>query len=193
MAKKRTAKVKRGTKETSIDLRLDLDGKPGFEGRTPIPFLNHMLDLLAAHGGFALSVKAAGDVDVDDHHLVEDLGICLGQALKEALGDKRGIQRYGQAVIPMDEVVVLAAVDLEAGVRRGAADADEPLGQPDLIASRVRDAIPARGGITADGIVCATGLSEGDVSAALARLVDDGLLAFGHAGWCLTDRGRRGR
>lgn len=108
----------------------------------------------------------------------------------------RGCHRMivaGEAQLAAGIEDVLAAVDLEAGVRRGAADADEPLGQPDLIASRVRDAIPARGGITADGIVCATGLSEGDVSAALARLVDDGLLEFGHAGWCLTDRGRRGR
>lgn len=87
---------------------------------------------------------------------------------------------------------VLAAVDLEAGLQRGGPDDDDSMGQPDLIASRVRDAIPARGGITSEGIVCATGLSEQDVSPALTRLVDDGLLEYGHEGWRLTDRGRRG-
>ncbi len=115
MGKKRTRRVgvrKRKTKETAINLRLQLDGKPGLTGRTSIPFMDHMLDLLAVHGGFSLAVRASGDRQVDDHHLVEDLGICLGEALKNALGDKKGIQRYGQALIPMDEVVVQVAIDL---------------------------------------------------------------------------------
>lgn len=115
--KQRVGVRKRKTKETAIDLRLKLDGTPGLTGKTSIPFMDHMLDLLSAHGGFSLAVRAKGDTQVDDHHLVEDLGICLGEALKNALGDKRGIQRYGQALIPMDEVVVQVAVDLCGRVR----------------------------------------------------------------------------
>ena len=111
-AKKRKAKVKRVTRETSIELTLDLDGGAGASIRTPVPFMNHMLELLAAHGGFSLAVRAGGDVDVDDHHLVEDLGISLGEALGKALGDKKGIRRYGQALMPMDEALVQVALDL---------------------------------------------------------------------------------
>jgi imidazoleglycerol-phosphate dehydratase len=108
----RKAEVKRKTKETAISLRLALDGKGGCQARTGVGFLDHMLDLLARHGGFDLTVKASGDVQVGDHHVVEDVGIVLGQALKEALGKKAGITRYGWAVVPMDEALVMCAVDL---------------------------------------------------------------------------------
>lgn len=107
----RTATVARKTGETDIQLTLSLDGGP-YENRTGVGFLDHMLDLFARHGGFGLTVHAKGDLHVDDHHTVEDVGICLGQALGVALGDKAYIGRYGHAMIPMDEALALAAVDL---------------------------------------------------------------------------------
>ena len=107
----RTAKVQRKTNETQIELTLDIDGKGERHIATPVPFFNHMLEAVAKHGLFDLQVTAAGDVDVDPHHTVEDVGICLGQAFRDALGDKSGICRYGEAVIPMDETLVSAAVD----------------------------------------------------------------------------------
>jgi imidazoleglycerol-phosphate dehydratase len=109
--KKRTSKIKRKTKETDIELELTLDGTGFYTIDTPIPFLNHMLDLFAKHGLFDLNVKANGDVDVDDHHLVEDLAIVLGEAFLEALGDKKGINRYGSFQVPMDEAAASVLVD----------------------------------------------------------------------------------
>ncbi len=108
----REAEVSRKTAETRIELRLVLDGSGTCSAKTGIGFLDHMIDLLARHGGFDLSVTASGDTDVDDHHLVEDVGIVLGDALKKALGKKEGITRYGWAVVPMDESLVMCAVDL---------------------------------------------------------------------------------
>ena len=108
----RTASINRDTMETQIRLSLELDGTGKAELDTGCGFLNHMLTLFARHGDFDLSVCCRGDTDVDDHHSVEDIGICLGQAFTQALGDKRGITRYGDATIPMDEVLVQAAVDL---------------------------------------------------------------------------------
>ena len=108
----RQAEIERKTKETEIRLRLALDGTGQAEVATGIPFFEHMLALLARHSLVDLQVQAKGDVEVDFHHLVEDVGICLGRALAQALGDKRGIARYGWAVVPMDESLVLAAVDL---------------------------------------------------------------------------------
>jgi imidazoleglycerol-phosphate dehydratase len=108
----RRADISRKTKETAISLRLNLDGKGVCRAKTGVGFLDHMLDLLARHGGLDLTVAAKGDVHVDDHHLVEDAGIVLGQALKKALGKKEGIARYGWAVVPMDEALVMCAVDL---------------------------------------------------------------------------------
>jgi len=108
----RKADISRKTKETAISLRLNLDGKGACRAKTGVGFLDHMLDLLARHGGLDLTVTAKGDVHVDDHHLVEDVGIVLGQALKKALGKKEGIARYGWAVVPMDEALVMCAVDL---------------------------------------------------------------------------------
>ncbi len=108
----RQAKVERNTKETEIALTLVLDGEGKAKVKTGLGFLDHMLDLLARHAGFDLTVKAKGDLHVDDHHLVEDVGIVLGQALKQALGKKVGISRYGWAAIPMDESLVMCALDL---------------------------------------------------------------------------------
>jgi len=107
----RRATVERITKETQIRLTLGLDGSGQRSINTPLPFLNHMLDAVARHGLYDLTVEAQGDIEIDGHHTVEDIGICLGMAFKEALGDKKGIVRYGSAVIPMDETLVNAAVD----------------------------------------------------------------------------------
>jgi imidazoleglycerol-phosphate dehydratase len=104
--------VERITKETQIKLTLDLDGSGVAKICTSVPFLDHMLDLFARHGLFDLEVEARGDIDIDFHHTVEDIGIVLGTALKEALGAKTGIRRYGQASIPMDETLASVAVDL---------------------------------------------------------------------------------
>ena len=108
----RTASIRRQTAETRITLALDLDGTGRAQVSTGIGFFDHMLAQLAKHSLIDLTVEAAGDLHVDAHHTVEDVGICLGQALAEALGDKAGIRRYGSATLPMDEVLVTAAVDL---------------------------------------------------------------------------------
>jgi imidazoleglycerol-phosphate dehydratase len=109
---KRSATIERKTKETQVTLRLGLDGTGAGRISTTVPFLDHMLELLATHGLFDLTVKARGDTDVDEHHLVEDVGIVLGKALAGALGGKGGIVRYGSATVPMDEALATAAVDL---------------------------------------------------------------------------------
>lgn len=108
----RTAEITRNTAETNISLKVNLDGTGKTEVNTGVGFLNHMLTLFAAHGKFDLEVHCVGDTDVDDHHSVEDVGICLGQAFRQALGDKRGIARYGSFLLPMDEALILAAVDI---------------------------------------------------------------------------------
>ena len=108
----RTSGIKRTTAETDIALSLNLDGTGKSEINTGCGFLNHMLTLFARHGRFDLCVTCNGDTDVDDHHTVEDIGIVLGQAFSEALGDKRGIVRYGSLMLPMDETLIAAAVDL---------------------------------------------------------------------------------
>ncbi|MFK3935954.1 imidazoleglycerol-phosphate dehydratase HisB [Alkalihalobacillus sp. NPDC078783] len=109
---KRNASIERNTGETQIKLALDIDGEGTTTLDTGVPFMNHMLDLFAKHGQFDLSVQANGDTDVDDHHTTEDIGICLGQVVKEALGTKKGIKRYGNAFIPMDETLAQVVVDL---------------------------------------------------------------------------------
>ena len=108
----RTARVRRETGETRIDLSLDLDGAGRADVATGVGFFDHMLTLLAKHGLLDLAVKAEGDLHVDAHHTVEDVGLCLGKALAQALGDKAGVRRYGSATLPMDETLVTAAVDL---------------------------------------------------------------------------------
>ena len=109
--KKRVGKEYRKTRETCIDVVIGLDGGP-IAVRTGVPFLDHMLVLFSAHGGFSLYLKAKGDTRVDDHHLVEDAGICLGKAFAKALGNKKGINRYGDAVVPMDEALAQVALDI---------------------------------------------------------------------------------
>ena len=104
--------IDRRTAETQIKVSLTLDGKGRYDNHTGIRFLDHMLDLVARHGGFDLKVKAAGDLDVDQHHTVEDTGIALGEAVASALGTKRGINRAGYFVMPMDETLAVAAIDL---------------------------------------------------------------------------------
>jgi len=131
--KTRRAEVHRVTSETDIAVTLTLDGAGAAEVSTGIGFLDHMLELFAHHGGFDLVVAANGDLDVDGHHTVEDIGLTLGQALKEALGDKRGIRRYGSCLLPMDEALAMIVLDLSgrpffahdlqlAGVRIGQFD-----------------------------------------------------------------------
>ena len=108
----RSAEIRRKTAETDIQLTLDLDGVGKSDIATGCGFLDHMLTLFARHGRFDLTARCWGDTYVDDHHTVEDIGICLGDALRQALGDKRGIARYGSCILPMDEALVLTAVDL---------------------------------------------------------------------------------
>ena len=108
----RTSEIKRDTAETKIALTLNLDGTGESEIDTGCGFLDHMLTLFAKHGRFDLTVKCDGDVEVDDHHTVEDIGICLGKAFSEAVGDKKGIVRYGNFILPMDEALILCAVDI---------------------------------------------------------------------------------
>jgi len=112
----RRATIKRVTTETSIVLRLDVDGKGRYDVRTGIRFLDHMLELFARHGGFDLTVRATGDLDVDQHHTVEDLGIALGEAVSTALGTRKGINRAGYFVMPMDEALAVAAIDLSGRI-----------------------------------------------------------------------------
>ncbi|MFR6041633.1 MAG: imidazoleglycerol-phosphate dehydratase HisB [Dysosmobacter welbionis] len=108
----RTADIRRDTRETRIQLSLNLDGTGKADIATGVGFLDHMLELFARHGDFDLIVRCQGDTQVDGHHSVEDIGICLGRAFEQALGDKRGITRYGQFLLPMDETLVLIACDL---------------------------------------------------------------------------------
>lgn len=109
---KRKGKVKRDTKETNIEIDLVIDGQGKTDINTGIPFFDHMLTLFGRHGLFDLQIKASGDINVDAHHTVEDVGICLGQAFSEAIGDKKGISRYGFSMLPMDEALVAIAVDI---------------------------------------------------------------------------------
>jgi imidazoleglycerol-phosphate dehydratase len=108
----RTAKVVRATRETEIAVSIDLDGSGVSKIETPLPFLSHMLDQVARHGLFDLEITARGDVEIDGHHTTEDVGLTLGAAVAEALGNKAGIARYGEATLPMDEALVTCALDL---------------------------------------------------------------------------------
>jgi len=108
----RNAMIERKTRETDILLSLNLDGRGLSKVDTGVPFMDHMIELMAAHGFMEMELRASGDTKVDDHHTVEDLGICFGQALKEALGDKRGIRRYGEATVPMDDALARVVMDI---------------------------------------------------------------------------------
>ncbi len=107
----RKAKIERQTKETKISIELNIDGSGQADIETGLPFLNHMLDLLARHSNFDLVIKAQGDLEVDAHHTTEDIGIVLGQALRRAVGDRKGINRYGFSLVPMDEALAQVALD----------------------------------------------------------------------------------
>ena len=109
---KRTSEVERTTKETNVRISLNLDGKGQADIDSGIPFLDHMLTLFAVHGFFDLSVSAKGDLEVDLHHTIEDVGLVLGDAISQALGERKGIRRYGHAVIPMDDALAAVTVDL---------------------------------------------------------------------------------
>jgi imidazoleglycerol-phosphate dehydratase len=108
----RTAKIERKTKETDIKLTLNLDGKGLYSIDTSIPFLDHMLSLMCKHGIFDMKLKAKGDIEIDYHHTVEDIGIVLGKAVKQAIGNMKGISRFGQATVPMDEALASASIDI---------------------------------------------------------------------------------
>ncbi|MGL4382767.1 MAG: imidazoleglycerol-phosphate dehydratase HisB [Bacilli bacterium] len=108
----RQGQINRSTLETQISLDLNIDGSGLYEIDTPIPFLNHMLALFSVHGHFDLNIKATGDIEVEAHHLVEDIGIALGEAFNQALSDKRGIKRYASMYLPMDEALILSVVDI---------------------------------------------------------------------------------
>ncbi|MGH7963623.1 MAG: imidazoleglycerol-phosphate dehydratase HisB [Candidatus Binatia bacterium] len=108
----RKTDLQRKTTETNIQLSLNLDGEGKYQISTGVPFLNHMLELFARHGFFDLTLQATGDVEIDDHHTVEDVGLALGQAFREALGEKRGIRRFGEATVPLDEALVSCVIDL---------------------------------------------------------------------------------
>ena len=112
MTNKRTAKIERMTNETKVWVEIDLDGEGKAEIDTGVPFMDHMLDLFTKHGLFDATIKADGDTYIDDHHTTEDIGIVLGQALKEALGDKKGIKRYGNAFVPMDDTLAQVVIDI---------------------------------------------------------------------------------
>lgn len=111
VASNRTAAVRRATKETDVSVSLDLDGQGKAHNHTGVPFLDHMLDQISAHGLIDLTVQATGDVHIDDHHTNEDVGITLGQALAKALGDRKGIQRFGHFIAPLDEALVEVVLD----------------------------------------------------------------------------------
>jgi imidazoleglycerol-phosphate dehydratase len=108
----RTAHIERSTKETKVDLALEVDGTGDARASTGIPFFDHMLEQIGKHGGFDLAIEAEGDLAVDLHHTVEDVGIVLGTALKQALGDKAGVRRFASAIVPLDEALVQVALDL---------------------------------------------------------------------------------
>jgi len=122
----RRAEIKRDTKETKIELQLELDGSGKSTIDTKIPFLDHMLELFTKHGLFDLELSAEGDLEIDSHHTVEDIGICLGQALSKALDEKKGIRRYGDVFMPMDESLILVAIDI-SGRSYLAYDVDLPI------------------------------------------------------------------
>jgi imidazoleglycerol-phosphate dehydratase len=108
----RTAKIERKTKETDIKVKIDIDGSGRYSGKTSVPFLDHMLSLMTKHGLFDMEIRAKGDIDIDYHHTVEDIGIVLGKAVKQAMGGMKGITRYGQASVPMDESLATVSLDI---------------------------------------------------------------------------------
>ncbi len=149
--KKRKGEVTRETAETAISLEINIDGNGKNDIKTGVPFLDHMLTLFAVHGFFDLTIAATGDIEVDDHHTVEDVGICLGQAITKALDDKSGIARYGACYLPMDETLVRVVVDLSNRpfTHYRAEVPDQKLGTFDTaLAKEFMRAISQHGGMT---------------------------------------------
>ena len=146
----RTAKITRTTAETQITIDLNLDGTGTYDNQTGVGFFDHMLDQLARHAMFDLTVRAKGDHHIDDHHTVEDTGIALGQALVQAVGDKKGIQRYGSCLLPMDDALVRCALDLSARpyLVWGIELPTERIGSFDCELLEFFQALSAHGGIT---------------------------------------------
>ncbi|HIJ78728.1 MAG: imidazoleglycerol-phosphate dehydratase HisB [Desulfobulbaceae bacterium] len=147
----RLGKINRKTKETDISLTLSLDGSGQAEIKTGVPFMDHMLTLFAVHGFFDLTIAASGDTEVDDHHSVEDLGICLGQAIKQALADFSGIKRYGFSAVPMDETLVRVTLDCSNRpyLHYGVSLVDQKVGDFDTqLAKEFFRALALHGGIT---------------------------------------------
>lgn len=147
----RKSKIKRSTRETDITLDLAIDGSGQAEISTGVPFIDHMLTLFTVHGFFDMKIKAKGDTDVDDHHTVEDLGICLGQAFSEALGDFSGIKRYGMSAVPMDETLARVTCDFSKRpyLYYGADLKDQKVGKFDTaLAQEFLRAFSLHGGLT---------------------------------------------
>jgi len=147
----RQAEIKRQTKETNISLALNIDGQGRAAIKTGVPFLDHMLTLLAVHGFFDLTIDATGDIEVDDHHTVEDVGICLGQAFKKALADFSAIRRYGHCMLPMDEALARVAMDFSNRpfLHYGVAVPDQKVGTFDTaLAREFLAALALHGGMT---------------------------------------------
>ena len=145
------SEIHRKTRETNISLAIGLNGSGKADINTGVPFMDHMLTLFAVHGFFDLTIKATGDTEVDDHHTVEDLGICLGQALKKALGDGKAIRRYGHFSLPMDETLVRVSLDLSNRpyLHYGASVPDQKVGNFDTaLAQEFLRAFSLHGGIT---------------------------------------------
>ena len=143
----RRGAVSRTTTESRVDVQLDLDGTGRSEVSTGVPFYDHMLTALSAHSLIDLTVRASGDLDVDAHHTVEDVAICIGQALRDALGDKSGISRYGDALVPLDEALAQAVVDVSG--RPYLVHAGEPDGMPYVLIGGGGSAPPYAGSLTA--------------------------------------------
>jgi imidazoleglycerol-phosphate dehydratase len=149
--RQRQVTITRKTSETAIELSLDLDGSGQTDLQTGVPFLDHMLDLFGVHGFFNLSVKATGDTEIDDHHTVEDIGICVGQAIASCLGDKSSIARYGSCYLPMDETLVRVVVDISnrPHLHYVADVAEQKLGTFDtMLAKEFFRAVCQHGGLT---------------------------------------------
>jgi len=147
----RTSEIKRSTRETDIKLSLKIDGQGKADIETGVPFMDHMLTLFSVHGFFDLAIEAKGDIEVDDHHTVEDLGICLGQAFKEALGEFANIKRYGNSAVPMDETLVRTTCDFSNRpfLHYGAEIKDQKVGKFDTaLAQEFLRALSLHAGLT---------------------------------------------
>ena len=197
MAQKSTRKgeIRRSTKETDITLILDLDGTGLHRIDTGVPFLDHMLTLFSVHGFFDLEIAARGDIEVDDHHTVEDIGICLGQAFKQALGDYAGINRYGDKAVPMDEALVRVTLDCSNRpyLHYGLHLEDQKVGRFDTaLAKEFLRAFTLHGGITMHADMVRGENAHHIIEAlfkAMARAMDEATAVSGRSGGPLSSKG----